>query len=94
MRYSPRKLAAAILISFALSLSADAADVAREWTFKDGLAGWKPLTQVELASRDGLLTVKSTGGDPHFATDVEAPGGWKLLRIYARFPGRLDGQVF
>ncbi len=94
MRYSPLKLAAAILVSFALSLSADAADVAREWTFKDSLSGWKPLNQVELVSRDGLLAVKSTGGDPHFATDVEAPSGWKLLRIYARFPGRLNGQVF
>ena len=83
-------------MSSVLSVSAEEAnpDASQEWTFQDGLAGWKPLTQVELGTRDGLLTVKSTGNDPHFISDVQAPAGWKLLRIYARFPGRLNGQVF
>ncbi|MBI1313607.1 c-type cytochrome [bacterium] len=35
-----------------------------------------------------------TNRDPHFATTLRASGGAKLLKIHAKFNGRLDGQVF
>lgn len=91
-----RNLMTGLLICGCLEMAATAAtpNVVREWTFKEGVAGWQAITQVELDTRDGFLTVSSTGADPHFYADVNAPAGWKLLRIDARFRGRLNGQVF
>jgi putative heme-binding domain-containing protein len=89
-------LSAVLLVSKICISSAGGAkpEVAHEWTFEKGSAGWQEITQVELSTRDGLLSVVGTGGDPHFGADVKAPAGWKLLRIQARFQGRLNGQVF
>jgi putative heme-binding domain-containing protein len=65
-----------------------------KWTFTDGDAGWKPVTGVQLVAQDGHLIVTGTNQDPHFATKLRASGGEKLLKIRAKFDGRLDGQVF
>ena len=69
-------------------------DVAASWEFKDGTAGWKVMSQCELATDQDRLVIRSLGGDPHFVTDVSAPAGWKLLRLRARFRGRLNWQLF
>ena len=94
--FTSLSMTAVLLVSGMCVSSAVAAkpDVAREWTFAKGPGGWRAITQVELGTRDGLLTVVGTGPDPHFGADVKAPSGWKLLRILARFSGRLNGQVF
>ncbi|MFP6764900.1 MAG: hypothetical protein VB858_14840, partial [Planctomycetaceae bacterium] len=70
------------------------AGIVREWTFEEGKNGWKEVTQVSLTAEKGLLTVRGTGPDPHFMTDVDGPAGWKLLRMYVRCTHKLDGQVF
>ena len=66
-----------------------------EWTFEQGDDGCQPLHDVELAAKDGVLHVVSTGNDPHFIGPARGgESGWKKLVIRARIPGRLDAQIF
>jgi len=96
------RMTAYLLTSLALTTTtlvqaASAADAAPDsvtWTFADGDAGWKPVTGVQLEAKDGHLIVTGSNQDPHFATKLRASGGEKLLKIHAKFDGRLDGQVF
>ena len=64
------------------------------WSFTDDTAGWKPVTDVKLEAKDGHLIVIGTNRDPHFVANVKASGGQKLLKIRAKFNGRLEGQIF
>ena len=76
------------------SLAADAAPDTVRWTFTDGDAGWKPVNGVQLEAKGEHLIVTGSNQDPHFATKLRAAGGEKLLKIHAKFDGRLDGQLF
>ena len=85
------------LTTTTLSQTAHAADAAPDsvnWAFADGDAGWKPVTDVQIAVKGGHLIVTGTDNDPHFATTLKASGGAKLLKIHAKFNGLLHGQLF
>ncbi|MBT3286273.1 MAG: sulfatase [Victivallales bacterium] len=47
--------------------------------YRPALAGWNASKQAELSLADGVLTVKSTGGDPYFHTDQVPPVAGKLV---------------
>ncbi|MHC4878107.1 MAG: c-type cytochrome [Planctomycetota bacterium] len=89
-----RCLTACLVLCLAAShVTANAADSV-QWSFTDDTAGWTPVTDVKLEAKDGHLIVIGTNRDPHFMADVKATGGQKLLKIRAKFKGRLQGQVF
>ena len=72
-----------LLISLAPVLMACAprdqdAQIAR-WDFDKATDGWKALNQCKVSAANGVLTIVSTGNDPHLAVDVSAPAGWKEL---------------
>jgi arylsulfatase A-like enzyme len=57
--------------------------------YRPALAGWHVSKDAELDIQDGLLTVKSTGGDPYFHTDQVPPATGKLV---CRLRLRSDSQ--
>ncbi len=74
---------------------AEQGETVAEWTFDAGRDGWEARHQCELSAADGVLRVRSTGGDPFFATDVEeAPAGPFVLVIRMRSDRSDRGQVF
>lgn len=70
------------------------ADLAHEWRFDDGLDGWSPMNQVNLAAVDGSLQIDAVGDDPFLAATVEHRGGPMVLRFWARTETDGIGQVF
>lgn len=88
-----RYLTCSWLLCGAFSTTTLAADSVT-WSFEDGNRDWKAVTDVTLAAEEGHLIVTGHGPDPHFAATLRAPGGAKLLKIRARFSGRLNGQLF
>jgi len=56
----------------------------RRWDFDGDSIGWTANRECELALKDGMLTVKSTGGDPYFVTPARVPGGAYTVRLRMR----------
>lgn len=58
------------------------------WDFDAGLGQWDAAkqfkSQCELSVQQGVLTVRTSGGDPHFSTPVSAPAGDKALELRYR----------
>ncbi|MEO1983692.1 MAG: hypothetical protein ABGZ24_24540, partial [Fuerstiella sp.] len=74
---------------------ADTTEPIVAWTFDDGTDGCRPLNQIQLKAKDGVLRVVGNGDDPCFV--VPAAGGtagWKKLVIRTRFRGKLNSQMF
>jgi len=54
-------------------------DVIAVWNFDSSLKQWTDFHNCELAVKDGTLTVRTTGDDPHFGTPALGPAGEKAL---------------
>lgn len=92
-----RCLTLSVLTLLALNLRAaesSPASAVASWKFDSDTAGWKAVTDCTLSVKNGLLIIDGTGKDPHLAAAASGPAGWKVLKLQARFRGRLDGQLF
>ena len=59
-------------------------DVIAVWNFDSSLSQWIDLHNCELAVKDGTLTVRTSGDDPHLGTPALGPAGDKGLKMRYR----------
>lgn len=83
------------LLEFTVSNKAgDDGELIREWRFTDDTDGWREMSQIEMAVRDGSLHVTSSGDDPFMGADICAPAGPMVLRFWAKSEVDGVGQLF
>ena len=69
-------------------------DVARRWNCAEPNPGWPELQQCELAQRDGVFVVNTTGDQPFLSCDWATPAGEKEWWVCARIEGEsLDAAL-
>ncbi len=68
--------------------------VIKEWTFSDGLQGWKAQNQCTVSNAEGLMKIHSLGEDPYLHCGANYPRGHFILRLRARFHTSGRGSVF
>jgi WD40 repeat protein/serine/threonine protein kinase len=64
------------------------------WNFDAGPEGWGSPHECSLAVSDGVLHIRTTGGDPWVILPVAAPAGWKELTLHVRTDRECQAQLF
>jgi hypothetical protein len=64
------------------------------WTFDETVEGFSAIHQSVVTAADGVLVVRSNGGDPYIGVDVAAGPGAYRLRFSARGDCSGSGQLF
>ncbi len=64
------------------------------WDFAADTEGWRAVNQCELAARDGLLTIRSSGIDPYLAAPAIASGNEFIVRLRMKSQTDGAGQIF
>jgi len=82
----------AVLVS--LPLLANDSSNTQVWTFANSDHGWKAYNACNLAVKENVLQVISTGKDPHFGRDLKSPAGWKKLKIRVRSAQNQKGEIY
>jgi hypothetical protein len=70
-------------------------DKVREWTFDEGIAGWRAVHHSSVAPAGGAMRIRSTGVDPYVHSPVDLPASEILVvKLRARFRTAGDAQFF
>ncbi len=64
------------------------------WDFDNGAEGWRALHDCSIAAQDGLLSIRSSGGDPYLISGVRVPGGDFVVRIRMKLNSDGAGEYF
>jgi tetratricopeptide (TPR) repeat protein len=64
------------------------------WNFDTGPGSWRQASDCGLAVEKGVLTVRTTGGDPQFSTPIGAPAGGLTLALRYRTEKAFTMQIF
>ena len=64
------------------------------WYFDQGPGSWRDAHDCQLLAKDGILTVRTTGGDPYFSAPLDGPAGGKSLVLRYRTDEAFTMQVF
>ena len=69
-------------------------DVLGVWNFDAGPGSWGSANRCTLAVQDGVLSVRTTGDDPHFSAPAVGPPGRKGVVLRYRTAQNFTLQVF
>ncbi len=64
------------------------------WDFDDGTEGWRALHDCSILANDGVLKIRSTGGDPYLISSVRVPGTEFVVRIRMKVDSDGSGEFF
>lgn len=105
--FFPVSLIFAVLLSAAAGFPASAGDLPNpyprqvlvgeqllRWDFAADAEGWRAVNQCELAAREGLLTIRSSGDDPYLAAPAAVDGGEFVVRLRIKSQTDGTGQIF